>query len=325
MLPFLRHNWFLIALTALFAYGAFAYQTLEPLSKQPWLRSLTVATAMFLMALPLEAGAFWNAIRRPWATLLAVAVTFGLLPLIAWMVSPLVAEEFRGGLLVAAITPCTMASATVWTRKAGGNDSAATMVTVVTNLACFLVMPAWLLVLTGQKSELPDQNFSTMVGKLLITVVLPVVAAQLFRLLPGVSSWAAQKKTWLGLGSQLCILFMAFIGAIQTGQRIAEQSLHSEMLFNLIGMVATVLLVHVAAFWLGLGLARALRLTWPDQVAVAFAGSQKTLMVGMEVALASGFSVLPIVTYHVGQLFIDTVFADRLRQWSLESSSPPKS
>ena len=48
-------------------------------------------------------------------------------------------------------------------------------------------------------------------------------------------------------------------------------------------------------------------------MAVAFAGSQKTLMVGMKVSLDANFSVLPMVTYHIGQLFIDTLLADWLR------------
>jgi len=79
-------------------------------------------------------------------------------------------------------------------------------------------------------------------------------------------------------------------------------------------MIAAVLFVHVASFWLGYFLAKALGLRWPDQVAVAFAGSQKTLMVGMNVSIAADFSVLPMVTYHVGQLFIDTVLADWLKK-----------
>ena len=79
-------------------------------------------------------------------------------------------------------------------------------------------------------------------------------------------------------------------------------------------MIAAVLFVHIASFWLGLGLARLFRLPWGDQLAVAFAGSQKTLMVGMNVSMGAGFSVLPMVAYHVGQLLVDTVIADRLRK-----------
>ncbi len=309
----------MLALAALFALGFFAHGALDPLSKQTWLRSVTIAVAMFLMALPLEASAIWDAVRRPYATLLAVLVTFGLLPLLAWSISPLLTKEFAGGLLVAAITPCTMASATVWTRKAGGNDSAATVVTVVTNLICFLITPAWLYVMTGRSDTgLSLQDFGEMVLKLLITVVLPVIAAQLLRLHGEVATWATRNKAWLGIGSQVCILLMVLIGAIHTGQQLAGGAKMSNPVLSLTLMITAVLFVHVSAFAMGLGLAKICGLLRPDQIAVAFAGSQKTLMVGMEVSLGAQYSVLPMVTYHVGQLFIDTLLADWLKRRTAE-------
>jgi len=313
VLPFLRHHWFLVALASLFAVGFFAWQPLLPLAQQGWLRSVIVAVAMFLMALPLPGDTIWNTLRRPWATLLAVAVTFGLLPLIAWGISPLLSPDFAGGLLVAAITPCTMASATVWTRKAGGNDAAATVVTVVTNLACFLITPAWLLALTGKEQQMSLSDFGETVVKLLVTVVLPVIAAQVARLYSPVADWSTKRKMSLGIASQCCILFMVMVGAIHTGEKLSGASSAASTLLDLAAMIAAVLFVHTISFWIGLGLARVLGLPWGDQVAVAFAGSQKTLMVGMEVSIGAHFSVLPMVTYHIGQLFIDTVLADWLK------------
>ena len=314
----LRHNWFLVALAALFALGFVAHEVLRPLADQVWLRTCIVALAMFLMGLSLEAGAIWNALRRPWATLLAVGVTFGLLPLIAWAISPLLTREFAGGLLVAAVTPCTMASATVWTRKAGGNDSAATVVTVVTNLICFLVTPAWMYVLTGAQSQQSLGEFGGMVVQLLLTVVLPVIVAQILRLHPLVSEWSTRRKGSLSLGSQYCILLMVTIGAIHTGEKLSGAGTSgtgpTNAALELLAMIAAVFFVHVSSFWLGFGLARVFRLPWGDQVAVAFSGSQKTLMVGMKVSIDSHFSVLPMVTYHIGQLFIDTVLADWLQR-----------
>jgi sodium/bile acid cotransporter 7 len=310
----LRQNWFLIALAGMFALGFFANGLLKPLADQPWIRTCTVAVAMFMMALPLHASAIWDALRRPWATLLAVAVTFGLLPLVAWAISFGLSPEFRGGLLVAAVTPCTMASATVWTRKAGGNDTAATVVTVVTNLVCFLMTPAWMYVMTGRDNRQTAAEFGEMVLQLLLTVMLPVVVAQVLRLHAAVSEFSVRRKFGLGLASQWCILLMVLIGAIKTGAKLSGSTLQEGAIFQLLAMIAAVLFVHVASFWMGLGLAKVLRLPWGDQVAVAFAGSQKTLMVGMQVSIDAHFSVLPMVTYHIGQLFIDTLLADWLKK-----------
>ena len=65
-------------------------------------------------------------------------------------VAPLLRGDLAVGLLVAAAAPCTLASAAVWTRRAGGNDAVALMVTIGTNLTCFVVTPLWLLVTTGR-------------------------------------------------------------------------------------------------------------------------------------------------------------------------------
>src|SRR5262249_29507311 len=79
-------------------------------------------------------------------------------------------------------------------------------------------------------------------------------------------------------------------------------------------MVAIVLTVHVVVLVCGILLARGLRFTPENQIAVGLAGSQKTLMVGLQISLELGVSVLPMITYHVGQLLIDTIVVDRWRQ-----------
>ena len=43
----------------------------------------------------------------------------------------------------------------------------------------------------------------------------------------------------------------------------------------------------------------------------AFAGSQKTLMVGLSVATELQVSIVPIVIFHSAQLIFDTFVADR--------------
>jgi len=80
-------------------------------------------------------------------------------------------------------------------------------------------------------------------------------------------------------------------------------------------VLVAVLAVHLAALWLGCRLARLLRMANDDVPAVAFAGSQKTLMVGLDVAITyyGGLAILPMVAYHVGQLLVDTLIADRWR------------
>ncbi len=78
-------------------------------------------------------------------------------------------------------------------------------------------------------------------------------------------------------------------------------------------MLAAVCLVHTVMLWVGVLLAKLARFSREDQIAVAFSGSQKTLMVGLLMAISLHVSILPMVAYHICQLFIDTLIADRYR------------
>ena len=245
-------------------------------------------------------GIFMNSVALPLVTWLTVA-TVGM---------PLLGRELALGLLVVAATPCTLASAAVWTRRAGGNDAASIMVTVITNASCFLVTPFWLLQTTGQQAELDAQK---MITKLLVVVVLPMTLAQLFRLARPVGRWATRHKTPLGVIAQTGVLTMVFIGSVQTGQRFSSSSTRPDLL-EMVALLVAVIGIHVLVLFSGMSAARLLRFDRGEQISVGFAGSQKTLMVGLQVSIELGFNIIPMVAYHISQLLIDTLIADRLRQ-----------
>jgi sodium/bile acid cotransporter 7 len=313
---FVIHRWFLIALALVLGLGIGLSDWLSPLTQVSGLRQTIVVVVMFLMALPLEAGAVWETLRRPWASLLATALNYGLLPLSAWATSlalwhsGTLGDDMVRGILVASAVPCTLASAAVWTRRAGGNDAVAMMVTVITNLLCFIVTPAWLWLTIG---DTPRFSPLAMLTKLGLLVVLPMVLAQLLRPLASIGPWATRHKTPLSVASQCGILFTVFLGAIGTGTKLAGGSL-SSIWFELSVMIAVVLCIHVATLSVGIRLARWMRLSRGDSIAVGIAGSQKTVMVGLEVSAQLGVTFLPMVAFHVGQLLADTAIADRLQQ-----------
>ncbi|MBC8355784.1 MAG: bile acid:sodium symporter [Planctomycetes bacterium] len=319
MKQFLIQRWFLVALVAVLATGICLAGQLQPLTAFALpgtsipLRSAIVATVLFLMAFPLEASAMWQAMRRPWPPLLAVAVNFGLLPLFAWGISFGLNADLAGGLLVAAATPCTLASASVWTRRAGGNDAVSILVTITTNLMCFIVTPLWLLAMTGERVSSPELSLEKMALKLGLLVVLPMTAAQLFRLHKPLAIWATREKRMLSVLAQCGLLLMVMFGAIRTGIGFSDPTQTQSSIFDLLAMLAAVCLVHTVMLFVGVFLAKMARFSREDQIAVAFAGSQKTLMVGLLMAISLQVSILPMVTYHVSQLFIDTLIADRFR------------
>ena len=156
MLAKVRDRWFLVVLVVLLVAGMGWPSTIRPLVSWidgDWL----VAIVTFVMALPLETSAIWGTVRRPGAAWLGAFMNAGVCPPLGWLASRLLPPELAIGLIVATVVPCTLATAAVWTRCAGGNDAVAFLVTMITNLACFLVVPGWLWLLSDVRANVDYQ------------------------------------------------------------------------------------------------------------------------------------------------------------------------
>jgi sodium/bile acid cotransporter 7 len=308
----LQHRWFLLALIVVLAGGMGWPELLTPLA-DAMPRSSLVAAVMFLMALPLETAVVWQAIRRPGPAWLAALVNSGLAPPLGWLVAWWLPSELATGVIVAMTVPCTLAAATVWTRRAGGNDAVSILVTMITNLACFLVVPGWLWLLVGAKVSF---DYAGLVWQLVLLVVLPIVVAQGLRQHRQLGNWATWHKSGLSTLAQIGILSMVLVGAVGCGQRIHDAANgHVLSLQNVTIMLIAVAAAHLTLFAVGLSAARGLAMTRPDAIAVGIAGSQKTQMVGLYLALQFGpLAILPMVAYHATQLLLDTLLADWLRE-----------
>lgn len=310
----LKKRWFLISLVIVFTIGMVGHKTLAPIPEMKNLRSGIVFVVLYLMALPLSLKALSSGIRRPAGALLSIVMNYGLLPLVALLVSMLITnEQVAKGLLVAAVTPCTLASASVWTRKAGGNDSVSIMVTLLTNLLCFLIAPLWLLFYFGSSEGVEAITMNAMVVKLGTLVVLPMALAQLTRIHRPTAQRSTDHKKYFSIAAQCGILSMVFMGAIKVAPELLKSGA-DERVMLLVMTVLSVVSVHSSVFWIGLWTGKALKLPREDYIAVGFAGSQKTLMVGLLICMELGVLVIPMVLYHVCQLFVDTLFADHLAE-----------
>jgi len=314
MLLFLKRQWFLLSMVVVFVWGFCFPDQFAVFASARTLRNGIVASVLFIMALPLDAKSIGRSIRRPWPALLASIVNMVLLPLVAWVFSRLLTGDMRIGLLVAASVPCTLASAAVWTRRAGGDDTVAILVTVMTNTTCFLTMPLLLYVTTGSEISAAQQaQLARMPIRLAALVVLPMALAQLLRRLSGIGEWASRNKVVLNTAAQAGTLSMVLSGATICGLKLAGTNW-----LTLAGLPATCVLalaLHVVVLLSGWWLAKVVGFQYPQQIAVGFAGSQKTLMVGLDTAIYyfGGLAILPMVIYHFIQLVTDTVIADKLR------------
>ncbi|MEM6691920.1 MAG: bile acid:sodium symporter, partial [Planctomycetota bacterium] len=221
--------------------------------------------------------------------------------LVAWSLQSWVGDRLSAGVYVATLMPCTLASATVWSRRCGGSEAVAMGTTIVTNLAAVLVIPIGLLWVPGiSLTDAPE--IGSPVAKLLGLIVLPLVIGRSIRRVALIESQIERHRTKLRLFSQFGILVMVALGASHSRQATALES------FSLGILAVTILatgVTHWIAIWGALQASKRTGLPRATVIACGIAGSQKTIMIGLQVAIDLGVSVVPMMVYHATQLVVD--------------------
>ncbi len=321
-------RWFLLALLVLVPFGMWLgsgdhLPGVESVILQikP---SLITIFVLFVMAFSLDSSHLTAAFRDPAPVVWATVVNFGLLPLIAWPIARVqTLADFQIGLSIAASVPCTLAAASVWTRKANGNDAISMLVTVLTNLTCFIITPLWLNLLTAEDVSL---DATEMMTRLIQTAVLPIAAGQALRQIPAYGRWATRMKTPLGVFAQAAVLLLVVFASTKAGQTLAgPQSLPDAMALVLVWLSCVA--VHLLAMGAAIAGSRSFGFSPQDVAAVAFSSSQKTLPIGLLIATdptffgaTAPYAVFPMLLFHFSQLFIDTTIADRFADRMVSAS-----
>lgn len=336
MIDFLRKRWFLISLVICIGGGTMAATVMDPseVERVAGMIKARVATAivLFLMSFSLDTRQLTASFRSPAPVLWASGVNFGLIPLMGWALMPLqMTDDFKIGLMIAACTPCTMAAASVWTRKAGGNDAVSLLVTVLTNGTCFFFTPMWLQLTTNSSLQFDAAFYYDLIERLVYAALLPMLAGQLLRQIPAAGRFATRFKTPIGVAAQACILLLVATAAAKAGVTLSTTGAELSLLAVLVTWVSCVG-IHLLAMLIGVRGSAMFGHARGDRIAVAFAGSQKTLPIGLFLAtdekvfgnpeLGIPFALLPMILYHASQLFIDTAVADRYARQGVGESEP---
>jgi sodium/bile acid cotransporter 7 len=312
MLPVLRKHWFLL-LVLLGTVGVAVRP--EWLGWTVWLDpTICGSVAVFFSAWTLETRSLRSALARPWPAVWAAAISYGLLPGMGWAAGQFLGDDdTRIGLLLVTSVPCTLTSAVIWTRMAGGNDATALLITLLTNCTSWVATTLWLTLAAGVRDAPLDAG--PMMVKLAIVLVAPVAVGQLLRWPVPLRRLATRHLIAWGVAARLLTVAIMLKAAVEVRNRFdGETAVPGLFALGLLALLC--LAIHLLGLAAGTWSGRCLGFDRASRIAVAFGGSQKTLPVSLILfdAYFQGYplAVIPIVFYHFGQLIADTFIAERL-------------
>lgn len=322
-MKWLLRSWFLLALVTLLPGGmAWGLTTTEAWRQatvgqvQP---ALTTMLILLLMSFNLDSSRLWESFRSPLPVFWGTVVNIGILPLMAWPLTLCFQlTDFSLGLMIAAAVPCTLATASVSTRQAEGNDAVSLLVTLLSNFISVVLTPLWLKWTISIDAQIDPWP---VIASLSVTVLLPTLAGQALRNVPVLRGFADRFRNRISIVAQVLVLLIVLKAAVEAGGRLQSQPEWPAAL-DMTAVVFACAGLHVLAMIVAEAGGRWLKLSRVDRIATVFAGSQKTLPIGLLLAempaitggLSLPFITLPILLFHACQLLLDTAIADRIRR-----------
>lgn len=253
---------------------------------------------------------------RNWKLHVVILIcTFVLFPLVAlgFLAIPdgMVSTATKIGLAFMCLVPSTVQSSITFTSLAGGNVPGAMVSATTSNLLGVLVTPllaVLLLPASGTGGIGLDQFLAVMVQ-----LLLPFVLGQLSR------RWTAnfmkthtKRVKYLDQGVICLVVYGAFSDffAAGTWRLVGWQ--------DLVWLTVACLVLLAIMLWLTWKLGAWLGFDRPDQIAIMFCGTKKSLATGVPMASVLfagstvGLIVLPLMVFHQAQLMACTAIAGRM-------------
>lgn len=283
----------------------------------------SIILLFFLHGANLSTEAVKDALGQWKLQLLILASTFLLFPLIGLGLGPLrghaIDANLYTGLLFLCCLPSTVQSSIALTSIARGNVPAAICAASASNLAGIVLTPLLTGLLLASQSAI---SFDA-VWSIVSTILLPFAAGQLLH--KRIGGWLKARKPLFSVvdrGSVLIMVYAAFGKAVVNGiwQTVSAVDLLILVLFCL-GLLAIVVVAVRGA-------ARVAKLSQPDEAALVFCGSVKSLITGVPMAsvlfpaAAVGAIVLPLMMYHQIQLIACAFLARRYERRAIATEQP---
>ncbi|WP_203138051.1 bile acid:sodium symporter family protein [Microbacterium sp. JZ31] len=260
----------------------------------PWL----LGVVMFGMGLTLTLPDFSRILKRPWMVLIGVVLQYLIMPLTAWVIVLVLQlpAELAAGVILVGCAPGGTASNVV-TYLSRGDTALSVTITTCSTLLAPILTPLLTLWLAGQFLEVP---FASMMISILQTVLLPVVAGLVVRLL--LRRWVERAQPALPWISTIAIALIVAAVVAGSADRIVEAGL----------LVFLAVFLHNGfGLLLGYLAAMALRMSQRERRAIAVeVGMQNSgLAASLAAAHFSPLAALPAAVFSVWHNLSGAIFA----------------
>jgi sodium/bile acid cotransporter 7 len=277
------------------------------------LKTAAIALLFFLQGVRLERDAVIQGMMHWRLQLLTLASTFILFPILGFAINfaapGFLSDSLWLGVLFLCALPSTVQSSIAFTSIARGNVSAAVCAATASNLLGIVFTPLLVAVLLNRHSDIsPLEQVEQIVLQLLVPFIAGQVASRWLR------PWAKRNSVILSItdrGSIVLVVYAAFSAAVLAGAWSALKPIELVKILALSAVLLTIVLLFTRFASRGLGFSK------PDEIAVVFCGSKKSLATGVPMAnilfptALVGLVILPIMIFHQLQLMVCAVLARR--------------
>jgi sodium/bile acid cotransporter 7 len=277
-----------------------------------WITKIAIGLVFFLHGARLSREAVIGGLTHWRLHLVVLSSTFVLFPLLCLGLTALPASitppALASGIVFVGCLPSTIQSSIGFTVIARGNVPAAVAAASASNLLGILLTP----VLVGLLLHAQGAVSASSAWAIVLQLLVPFLAGQGLR--RWIGGWIAERSRALSIidrGSILLVVYTAFSSAVVGGVWSKISGLD---LFRLLALCAVLLAAVLAATWFT---ARRLRFATPDEIAIVFCGSKKSLASGVPMAgvlfpaATAGLVLLPLMVFHQIQLMACAVIAQR--------------
>lgn len=308
----LRVDWYLVLIITMGVAATLAPARGEAAVWLGWISKFAIGLVFFLHGARLSREAVVRGLTHWRLHLLILGATFLLFPTLcvaisllpAWITPP----ELASGIVLLGCLPSTIQSSIAFVGVARGNVPAAVASASGSNVLGVFLTPLLASLLMHAKGAVSAGSFWAIILQLLV----PFVAGQLLRpWIGGFVATHAKTLSKLDRGTILLIVYVAFSGAVVGGvwSRLGALDL-VRLLVICLALLGAVLALTTAA-------ARLLGFNKPDEIAIVFCGSKKSLASGAPIAAAlltpavAGVAMIPLMIFHQIQLMACAALAQR--------------